>query len=79
MLYWHGEDREVLMLLAKIECAHMFVFCFFAFVLFSEQLWLFKSQVEDSTVRDFFYPLNGTENGSQPSLTTLDRELVSVL
>ena len=26
-----------------------------------------------------FYPLNGTEHGSQPSLTTRDRELVSVL
>ena len=27
----------------------------------------------------FFSPLNGTEHGSQPSLTTRDRELVSVL
>ena len=27
----------------------------------------------------FFYPLSGTEHGSQPSLTTRDRELVSVL
>ena len=27
----------------------------------------------------FFYPLTGTELGSQPSLTTRDRELVSVL
>ena len=26
-----------------------------------------------------FYPLNGAEHGSQPFLTTLDRELVSVL
>ena len=29
--------------------------------------------------RLFFRPLNGTENGSPPSLTTLDRELISVL
>ena len=29
--------------------------------------------------RLFFYPLTGTELGSQPSLTTRDRELVSVL
>ena len=29
--------------------------------------------------RLFFYPLTGTEHGSQPSLTTRDRELVSVL
>ena len=29
--------------------------------------------------RLFFYPLAGTEHGSQPSLTTRDRELVSVL
>ena len=29
--------------------------------------------------RDFFHPLNGTEHASPPSLTTRDRELVSVL
>ena len=29
--------------------------------------------------RLFFYPLNGTEHGSQPSMTTRDRKLVSVL
>ena len=29
--------------------------------------------------RLFFYPLTGTEHGSQPSLTTRDRELDSVL
>ena len=29
--------------------------------------------------RLFFYPLTGTEHGSQPSLTSHDRELVSVL
>ena len=51
----------------------------FVFGQFSEQLWLFNGQVEDSTAGDFFYPLNGTEHGSQPSLTTRDRELVSVL
>ena len=28
---------------------------------------------------DVFFPLNGTEDGSAPSLTTRDRELVSVL
>ena len=27
----------------------------------------------------FLHPLNGTEHGSHPSLTTRDRELVSVL
>ena len=27
----------------------------------------------------FFHPLNGTKHGSQPSMTPLDRELVSVL
>ena len=47
---------------------------------FSEQLWLFNCQVEDSTAGDYFFcPLTGTEYGSQPSLTTRDRELVSVL
>ena len=41
---------------------------------------LFNGQVEDSTAGDyFFYPLASTEHGSQPSLTTRDRELVSVL
>ena len=55
------------------------VFCF-CFWVVSEQLWLFKGQVEDSTAGDYlFYPLTGTELGSQPSLTTRDRELVSVL
>ena len=34
---------------------------------------------QDSIVGDFFYPLNGTENWSPPSLTTCDGELVSVL
>ena len=29
--------------------------------------------------KTFFYPLNGTEHVFQPSLTTHDRELVSVL
>ena len=29
--------------------------------------------------RLFFYPLTGTERGSQPSLTARDRELASVL
>ena len=29
--------------------------------------------------RQFFCPFAGTEHGSQPSLTTHDRELVSVL
>ena len=39
-----------------------------------------QGQVEDSTAGDyFFYPLAGTELGSQPSLTARDRELVSVL
>ena len=43
-------------------------------------MWLFNGQVEDSTEGDyFFYPLTGTEHGSQPSVTTHDRELVSVL
>ena len=55
------------------------LFCLF-FGSFSEQLWLFNGQVEDSTAGDyFFYPLTGTEHGSQPFLTTRDRELVSVL
>ena len=51
----------------------------FVFVSFSEQLWLFNGQVEDSTADYFFCQLTGTEYGSQPSLTTRDRELVSVL
>ena len=38
-----------------------------------------NGQVEDSTAGDFFYPLNSTEHRSQPSLTTRDRELVSLL
>ena len=51
----------------------------FVFVLFSDQLWLFNGQVDDSTAGDFFHPLNGSETGSHPSLTTRDRGLVSVL
>ena len=54
--------------------------CFFVFVSFSDQLWLFNGQVDDSTAGDFyFHPLNGSKHGSHPSLTTRDRELVSVL
>ena len=55
--------------------------CFvFVFGWFSEQLWLFNGQVEDSTPGYyFFYPLTGTEHGSQPFLPTRDRELVSLL
>ena len=57
----------------------LFYFFVFAFVQFSEQLWLSNFQVEDSTARFyFFYPLTGTEHGPQPFLTTRDRELVSV-
>ena len=48
-------------------------------MLFSEQLCLFKSQVEDSCLTDFFRPLNGTGHGSSPSQTCCHRELVSVL
>ena len=45
-----------------------------------EKLWLFNGEVEDSTAGDYFcYPLTGTEHSSKPSLTTRDRELVSVL
>ena len=58
------------------------IFCFcFVFVQFSEQLWLFNGQVDDSTAGDFFSPtlIHGTEHGSHPSLTTRDRDLVSVL
>ena len=38
-----------------------------------------NGQVEDSTIGDFFPKINGTEHRSPPSLTTRDRELVSVL
>ena len=53
----------------------------FLFVIgqFFEQLWLFNGQVEDFTAVDFFYALNGTEHGSQPSLTSRVRELFYVL
>ena len=48
--------------------------------MFSERLWLFNCQVEDSTVWDFFLThLAGTEHGSPPYLTTRDREMISVL
>ena len=41
---------------------------------------MFNGQVDDSTAGDFFfYPLNVSGGGSHPSLTTRDRELVSVL
>ena len=48
-------------------------------VLFSEQLRQFNSQVEDSTMEDFFHPLASAEVWSRPSLTAHDRELVSIL
>ena len=48
-------------------------------VQFSELLCLFSGRVEDSIVGKKIHPLNGTEHGSLPYLTTRDRELVSVL
>ena len=51
----------------------------FVLALFSEQLWLLNGQVDDATVGNFFHPLDGTEHGSPPSLTTHDRELASVI
>ena len=58
-------------------------FLSFLFVLF---LCSFLNSCGRSTAKSmtppqetFFYPLNGSERGSHPSLTTRDRELVSVL
>ena len=59
---------------------HAYLFYFLLWGSFLNSHGLFNGQVEDSTAGDyFFYPLTGTEHGSQPSLTTRDRELVSVL
>ena len=46
------------------------------FSIFSDHLWLFSGQVEDSTdaVEDF-YAINGSEHGYPSSLTIRDREL----
>ena len=53
----------------------------FGFLQFSEQLWLFNGQVDDSTAEDFFFThLTGKSVGPiHPCMTTRDRELVSVL
>ena len=63
---------------------HYLLFCFaFVFVLF---LGSFLNSCGCSTAKSktprqetYFYPLNSTEHWSQPSLTTRDRELVSVV
>ena len=52
---------------------------YFIFLLFTEQLWLFNGQVDDSPAGDFFHPLNITQHGYHPSLTTRGRERVYVL
>ena len=58
----------------QYKYCHILVLFFLVLVHFSEQFWLFNGQVEDSAVGDsFFHPLNGTEHGSPPSLTTRDR------
>ena len=54
-----------------------FLFCFFGSFLNSCGCSTAKSKTPPQET--FFCPLNGTQNGSQPSLTTRDRELVSVL
>ena len=57
-----------------------YIYIYFVFCFLGSLLWLFNGQVEESTAGDyFFYPLAGTELGSQPSLTARDRELVFVL
>ena len=53
-------------------------YIYFLFVCFWV-VFVNSHQVEDSTAGDFFYPLNDTEHGFQPSLTSRDSELVSVL
>ena len=58
---------------------NLFLVLILVLVLFTEELWLFKGQVEDSAGVDFFRLLNGAEQGSPPSLTTRDRKLVSLL
>ena len=42
-------------------------------------MWLLNGQVETPPWEASLYPLDGTENGSPPSLTTRDRELGFVL
>lgn len=51
----------------------------FGFNVICEQLWLSNFKVEDSTDGEFFHPINGSEHGFPPSLTTRERELVFVL
>ena len=74
------DQRKPISLNLKIKNSEIQKSDYYFFLQFSEQLWLLNGQVEDSTAGDyFFYPLSGTELGSQPSLTARDRELVSVL
>ena len=62
----------------------LFFIYFFIYFLFFGSFWnscgcsteKFKTLPQETI---FFYPLAGTELGSQPSLTACDRELVSVL
>ena len=57
----------------------IFVFCFCFWVVFWTDLAVQRPSRRLHRRRLFFYPLAGTELGSQPSLTARDRELVSVL
>ena len=73
MLRVYGDGGKLLKALQSFFVNSLFFYS-------SEQLWLFNGQVVDSTAGDyFFYPLTGAEHGSQPCLTTRDRELVSVI
>ena len=86
-LYAYADDSTLLIVVRKpadrptvaASFNRDFSFCF-SFRIVFWTIVAVQGQVEDSTVWDLFlYPPNGTENGSPPSLTTRDRELVSVV
>ena len=62
------------------NCSHIcFVFVFLFLSSFQNSCGCSTAKSMTPPQETFFCPLNGTEHRSQPSLTTRDRELVSVL
>ena len=62
-----------------IKKVHLLFFIFVFCVVFLNSCGCSTAKLMTPPQETFFHPLNGTEHGSHPSLTTRDRELVTVL
>ena len=75
----HLSCSLLLLLLCVISFSLFPCFCFLFLCSFLNCCGCSMAKSKTPAQETFFYPLNGTEHGSQPSLITRDRELVSIL